>query len=158
MATENRAKVVKIQDPKAFFAEWNFGIKPHHYEPLGLGFKEFIKDKKPSWSWAMMEPVEYWFEVGYVFCHTQNAAHFLQVAARWDALHFEVHEGFVGVERGRSAFAVTERDLSIWLRTGVRPPGMRRLDFPSSKAGLMAWQIANETGVNERSEKPTQED
>lgn len=144
MVTENRSRSVKIEDPQAYFANWVFSIEPHHYETLGLGFREFIKDKKPSWSWAVMEPPQYCFEIGYVFYDAQNSAHFLQVAADWDALHLEVHEGLKGVERGRFAFAVTELGLSVWLRTGVRPTGLVQLDIPSSKAGLLAWEIASQ--------------
>ena len=154
MATVIRGRSVKIEDPKAYFADWAFAIEPHHYETLGLGYREFVKDKKPVWSWAVMEPIEYWFEVGYAFFDIGNPAHFLQVAADWDALHIEVHEGFTGIENARAAFAITADSLSTWLRTGVRPPDLTQLDIPSSKAGRLAWQIAKDTEVRDGSAVP----
>lgn len=155
MATINRSKSIKIADPTAFFADWAFRIEPHHYETLGLGFRMFMKEKKASWSWAIMEPIEYWFSTGYVFYDAKNSAHFLQVAADWDATHIEVHEGSMEVKRGRSAFAVTEHAFSHWLKTGVRPTDLKPLDIPTSKAGLLAWEIANQSGVDQVSEECT---
>ena len=149
MATAIRGRSVKIEDPKAYFADWAFAIEPHHYETLGLGYREFVKDKKPFWSWAVMDPIEYWLEVGYVFFEIQNPAHFLQVVADWDALHIEVHEGVIGVEKARSGFAVTSHGLATWLRTGIRPPNSKELDIASSKAGLLTWHLANKTEMSE---------
>jgi hypothetical protein len=142
MASVNRSKSIKIADPKAFFDDWAFRIEPHHYETLGLGFRMFMKEKKASWSWAVMEPVEYWFSTGYVFYDTKNPAHFLQVTADWDATHIEVHEGFIDGKSTRLAFAVTEHALSQWLKSGMRPAGSTQLDIASSKAGLLAWEIS----------------
>lgn len=149
MVTVNRGRSIKVEDPKAYFADWAFAIEPHHYETLGLGYREFIKDKKPLWSWAVMDPIEYWFEVGYVFFEIQNPAHFLQVVADWDALHVEVHQGVTGIEQARAGFAVTSHGLAAWLRTGIRPSDLKELDIASSKAGLLAWHLANETKVRE---------
>ncbi len=144
MATLNRSKSVKIADPSAFFANWAFSIEPHHYETLGLGYRKFMKEKQEYCSWAAMNPIEYWLNTGDVFYDAKNPRHFLQVVADWDALHIEVHEGLIGAEKGRSAFAVTEDVFSNWLRTGIRPPDLEQLDIPTSKAGLLAWKIANQ--------------
>lgn len=149
MVTSTRSKSVKIEDPVTYFAGWAFRIDAHHYETLGLGYRQFMKDKRPTWSWAVMEPIEYCFEVGYIFHNVENPKRYLQIAADWDAFHIEVHEGFSNLEKSRKAFAVRTQELAEWLKTGIRPRNVKSLDIPSSKAGLLAWQISNEPDSND---------
>ena len=145
MTISNRSKSIKVADPVAYFSSWAYRIDQHHYETLGLGYRQFMKDKKPTWSWAIMEPVEYRFETGYIFYDGKDPEKYLQIAADWDAFHIEVHEGLANQQKSRRAYAVTTHDLSEWLKSGVKPDSCKQLDMPQSKAGILAWEIANES-------------
>lgn len=140
--TEVRAKSLKIENPAHRFIDWEFQIDQHHYESLGLTYRQFIKDKKPYFKWAAMEPPEYSFQVGYVFYGAKDNKKFLQVASDWDAFRIEVHAGLVGSEKSRNAYAVTSGELADWLRTGEIPSSAVAVDMPASKSGILAWELS----------------
>ncbi len=90
-----------------------------------------------------MNPTEYIFGTGYIFYEYNDSSRFLQVAADWDAFRIEVHAGIMTLQKSR-AYAVTTQEFAEWLQTGAIPSEAKPLDFASSKAGLMAWEIARD--------------
>jgi len=142
-----RSRSIRIEDPASMFVDWKYRIDKHHYESLGLVYRQFVKDKRPYFAWAQMNPIEYIFETGYLFYENNDSSKFLQVAADWDAFRIEVHAGILTMQKSRQAYAVTAQEFAEWLKTGAIPPEAKLLDFSSSKAGLMAWEIARDPFV-----------
>lgn len=142
MATSKRSSAKKISDPKAHFSSWDYSIEAHHYESLGVNYRQFMKDKKPFWSWAVTDTEEPQIEVGSTFYLRCQPREFLQVVSDWDAFHIEVHLGYVGIDKCRRAFAMTPKQLIELLKTGRLSSNVKSLDLASSKAGLLAWQIS----------------
>lgn len=127
------------------FIDWIYRIDKHHYESLGLVYRQFMKDKRPYFAWAQMNPIEYIFETGYIFHENNDSSKFLQVVADWDAFRIEVHVGYTAIKNSRKAYTVTAQEFAEWLKTGALPAEAKPLDFASSKAGLMAWEIARDS-------------
>lgn len=138
-----RSRSTRIEDPASIFINWKYRIDKHHYESLGLVYRQFMKDKRPYFAWAQMNPTEYIFGTGYIFYEYNDSSRFLQVAADWDAFRIEVHAGIMTLQKSR-AYAVTTQEFAEWLQTGAIPSEAKPLDFASSKAGLMAWEIARD--------------
>lgn len=139
-----RSRSIRIEDPATLFINWKYRIDKHHYESLGLVYRQFMRDRKPYFSWAHMNPIEYIFETGYIFYEDNDSSKFLQVVADWDAFRIEVHVGYMTMKKSRQAYAVTTQEFAEWLQTGAIPSEAKPLDFASSKAGLMAWEIARD--------------
>ncbi len=120
---------------------------PHHYETLGVTYKQFVKNKLPYWSWASMNPPECTFRLGDLFYSNEDPAHFLQIAGEWDAFRVEVHEGWAAANSSRQGYAITIEEMMDWLKTGVRSNEWKPLDVGTSKAGLLAWQLRQAAGT-----------
>lgn len=137
-----RSRSVRVEDPAVVFINWKYRIDKHHYESLGFVYRQFMKSKKPYYAWARMNPIEYIFETVYIFYEGIDSSKFLQVVADWDAFRIEVHAGGDTMQKSRKAYAVTIHEFAEWLKTGAVPAEAKPLDISSSKAGLMAWEIA----------------
>ena len=137
----NRSQSVRIEDPVSVFIEWKYRIDKHHYESLGLVYRQFMKDKRPYYSWVQMDPIEYVFKREYIFYEDGDFSNFLQVAADWDAFRIEVHVGSMKIQKKRQAYVVTINDFADWLKTGIIPIGAKSLDTGTSKSGFLAWEI-----------------
>lgn len=139
LAKRNVSK--KVPDPVAHFAHWRFDIPAHHFETLGITYRQFVKNKKPYRAWASMDPPESDFCVGDIFYDRTDPCHFIQVAAEFDAFRLEVHEGRISPSPSIDGYIVTIDDLRHWLESGERKPNLTKVDTGTSKAGLMAWRL-----------------
>ena len=141
-----RSKSKKIADPAAYFADWYYKIDKHHFESLGVTLREFVKNKVPYSSYAIQSPPEYQLLQGYLFYKASNSNSFFQIAAEFDSFKVEVHCGEVGKPESLAlGYAVSITDCAAWLRTGDLPVAHQVIDFASSKAGLLAWQLVDKT-------------
>lgn len=144
----NRPRSIQIADPASLFVNWKYRIDKHHYESLGLTYRQFIKNKKPYYAWVQMSPIEYVFKRGYIFYQDGDSSIFLQVAADWDAFRIEVHSGTVKNQKIRHAYAVAINDFADWLKTGIVPADAKLLNTALSKAGFLAWEITSSYSCN----------
>jgi hypothetical protein len=142
LSRKTRPKSIKINNPSNVFAHWCYRIERQHYSALGLEYRTFMLGKKPTPSWALWAEPDYEFAEGTTFHHSKEQGKFIQTYGAWDAFRLEVHQGIVGIELNRTAWAMTRLQLVTLLNAGTVDPGCIELNFSSSKSGLAAWQIS----------------
>lgn len=157
----------KIGEVRTHFAEWAYTIGTHHWELMGVRYRQYIRRvpakvtadvalpagapqppvaAKPVMvdetymSWAVDRPPQFDFLEGTVFYKGDS---FLQVAYSPGDGFIEVHEGRVGSSAPRAGWLVQELALSLWLETGERPSMAIPVDASTSSCdGVLRMYLA----------------
>lgn len=153
-----RKRSVKIASPEEHFSGWAFDIGRHHWEVLGVTYRQFMKDRKPYMSWAVDTPPRHDFLEGTVF---YRGAEYLQVVFSGKDGFVEVHAGTLGqsahvplliVDKApdlasafpqpRAGWLLRGADLAEWLESGERPLSATAVDLGSSSClGVMRYSL-----------------
>lgn len=152
----NRYFIERLGDAHhRYFDSWLFDVQPHHWPVFGVSLSDFTEDDEATeeadelpaqvQKYQVWTRVHHWydFHLGDVFYLRSDNACYLQIADLSDSELLEVHQGVVGVTGARQAYLAQAEQIAFWLRNGHKPEALMQIYQGNSKAGLLAWQLAN---------------
>lgn len=140
-----------------YFDSWAFDIQPQHWSAFGVSLGKFTEEMEPhtdagigstspkTQTYQAWSRAHHWydFHVGDVFYLRSDKTVYLQVADLSDSENLEIHQGVVGKIGTRKAYLAQSEQFAYWLKTGFRPDALQPIYQGNSRAGLLAWHLAN---------------